>query len=155
MRRVALRRVPMRRGTRRVGQAARERVRAGGVLAKGRESATLAAWRALVADLTERCDGRCENPLCRRRGPVEPHHICRRSQGGSDDPNGIVMLCRACHEATEAAFARGRLLVEPLGFGLFRFRREVRTWKGRPLLSSTQAIYARRGADHATTARCP
>lgn len=147
MRRVALRRTPMRRGTRRVGQAARERVRAGGVLSKGRESATLARWRVLVADLKERCGGRCEMPWCARRGRLEPHHVTKRSQGGPDAPGGVVMLCRDCHRATERPYAKGRLVVTPFGFELFCFALETRLHKGAPLLSSQVANYARRRAD--------
>ncbi len=145
MRRVALRRTPLRRGTRRLGQAARERVRAGGVLAKGRPSATRAQWRAFVADLTERCSWRCENPLCWCRGPVEPHHEPKRSRGGGDlDPAHIVMLCRDCHRATDRAFREGRLLVRPLGLEFFEFALEVRAHKGAALLSSQVTSYARR-----------
>ena len=31
-------------------------------------------------------------------GPLDPHHILRRSQGGSNDPENLVTLCRAHHD---------------------------------------------------------
>ena len=97
------RRTPLRRGKplqRRVpiGAAARRRIRAGGVLAKGRPSATRAGWRALTALVRARSGGRCEfvmdNIRCHRRGE-QKHHKRRRSQGGTDtaenlaDPLGV------------------------------------------------------------------
>ena len=40
----------------------------------------------------------CQNPECRRRSlRVEAHHIVFRSEGGSDEPENLVTLCRACH----------------------------------------------------------
>ena len=64
---------------------------------KGRAKATrLKAIRPL---LEARSGGRCENPLCRTvRRPLDPHHIVKRSQGGSDDPaTNLILLCRADH----------------------------------------------------------
>lgn len=120
-RRIPLRRSAMKRGTHRVGAASRARVRAGGVLALGRPSATLAEWRGVVADVIKRADGRCENPLCRRRTHLDPHHVVKRSQGGTDRPGNIVALCRTCHRQTDAAYADGRLVVWADGAGAFTF----------------------------------
>ena len=45
-------------------------------------------------------------------------------QGGSDfDLDQLVALCRRCHELTDAPYIKGRLVVTPLGDGLFRFDR--------------------------------
>jgi 5-methylcytosine-specific restriction endonuclease McrA len=56
--------------------------------------------RELVAALAEAF------PICQRCGKarsVDPHEKKKRSRGGSIlDPANIAMLCRACHEFTEA-----------------------------------------------------
>ena len=40
--------------------------------------------------------------------------------GGSDhDLDRLVALCRPCHERTDARYAKGRLVVRPLGAGQF------------------------------------
>ncbi len=39
-------------------------------------------------------------PLCDKPA-VSPHHIKPRSQGGTDDPRNIVMLCKSCHDEVE------------------------------------------------------
>ena len=103
---------------RRLGQAARERVRAGGKLAVGRESATLEQWRAIKALIFVRAKGRCEvNPV---HPAVDVHHAIKRSQGGSDlDRDYLVALCRWHHDQTDAPFAQGRLVITPLGGGKF------------------------------------
>lgn len=35
-------------------------------------------------------------------GPCDPHHIHRRSQGGQDTPENLVVLCRAHHDWVHA-----------------------------------------------------
>ena len=49
----------------------------------------------------------------------EVHHIRKRAQGGSDfDRDRLVALCRpCCHAQTDAPYARGRLVITPLGQG--------------------------------------
>lgn len=48
--------------------------------------------------------------------------LLKRSQDGSDfNPNRLAALCRACHEQTGAAYARGRLVGTLLGVGRFSF----------------------------------
>jgi len=39
-------------------------------------------------------------------GPLDPHHILRRSQGGTNDPDNLVTLCRAHHDWVHAHPAR-------------------------------------------------
>ena len=39
-------------------------------------------------------------PVCGSAGPLERHHVVRRSQGGGDGPT--VTLCRDCHMAVHA-----------------------------------------------------
>jgi 5-methylcytosine-specific restriction endonuclease McrA len=52
------------------------------------------------------------------------HHVVKRAQGGSDfDLDRLVALCPPCHARTDAPYARGRLVVTPLGKG--RFTAEV------------------------------
>jgi hypothetical protein len=58
------------------------------------------------------------------RSRLEVHHVVKRAQGGSDfDLDRLVTLCPACHAQTDAPYARGRLLITPLGAG--RFTAEV------------------------------
>jgi hypothetical protein len=57
-------------------------------------------------------------PGCGRGGALEVHHIVKRAQGGSDfDLDRLVALCPPCHARTDAAYARGRLVITPLGAG--------------------------------------
>jgi hypothetical protein len=49
-----------------------------------------------------------------------PAHVVKRAQGGSDfDLDRLVALCPPCHVQTDAPYARGRLVVTPLGGGRF------------------------------------
>jgi hypothetical protein len=58
----------------------------------------------------------------RRHRPA--HHVVKRAQGGSDfDLDRLVALCPPCHAQTDAPYARGRLIITPLGDG--RFTAEV------------------------------
>ncbi|MDQ7822416.1 MAG: HNH endonuclease signature motif containing protein [Candidatus Eremiobacteraeota bacterium] len=40
---------------------------------------------------------RCQTPGCRCRRGLHVHHIIRRSQGGTDAPWNLIVLCEACH----------------------------------------------------------
>jgi 5-methylcytosine-specific restriction endonuclease McrA len=47
-------------------------------------------------------------------------HVVKRAQGGSDfDLNRLVALCPPCHAKTDAPYARGQLVITPLGDGRF------------------------------------
>lgn len=94
---------PMRRRVR-VGAASRRRVAGGGVLALGRPSSTLAEWKKTKQRLWDAALGRCE--VCSRPG-VDADHIVKRSQGGSDNLDNLVLLCRRCHQLKDV----------PVGFG--------------------------------------
>ena len=43
----------------------------------------------------ERCKGRCE--YCGKKA-IDPHHIIYRSQGGSNEEENLIALCRKCHD---------------------------------------------------------
>ena len=103
----------------RLGAAARRRIKAGGSLAKGRPSLPLVEWNALKARVFLRAGWRCEH--CHRKLHLDPNHVVKRSQGGADTDDGVVALCRSCHDLTDWPYARGRLIVTPLGGGRFRF----------------------------------
>lgn len=96
-----MKRSPMKRGTRPVGAAAKARREHGGPRVVGRESLPVPEWMVLKAALYHRAHGRCENPLCRRAGGLDPHHVVKASAGGADTAENIVMLCRRCHDATD------------------------------------------------------
>ncbi len=102
----------------RVGQAARRRIRTGGPLALGRQSADLEAWREIRAQVLARAQWRCQ--ACHVRTRLEVHHVIKRAQGGSDfDLDRLVALCPPCHAQTDAPYGRGRLVITPLGEGQF------------------------------------
>ena len=46
--------------------------------------------------------------------------VLKRLQGGSDfDLDRLVAVCPPCHAQTDAPYARGRLVITPLGAGRF------------------------------------
>jgi hypothetical protein len=48
---------------------------------------------------------RCRCERCRKRGPVDPHHVFARGMGGAgrlDLPENLIALCRWCHDAFHA-----------------------------------------------------
>ena len=71
----------------------RTRMRRVGKKGRARSKRLEAARPALEA----RSGGRCEIPWCRRRGPLDPHHIVKRSQGGDDTLDNLLHLCRRDH----------------------------------------------------------
>ena len=56
-------------------------------------------WRKARTAVLERCGG-----ICEARGvgcvgvAVHVHHICRRSQGGTNDLSNLLGLCFVCHQ---------------------------------------------------------
>jgi len=77
----------------------------------GRPNVNRTLWEAMKRALWVRARGRCE--ACRSvSGPLDPHHVQKRSQGGDDSLWNLVLLCRPCHQRTDAPFQTGRLLVE-------------------------------------------
>lgn len=128
MRRTPMKRgKPMKRGTTRVGAAARKRVQAGGPRVKGRHALPLKEWRALVADLTARASGRCENPWHftlggQSRGVLDPQHVPKASQPGArDDADHVMIVCRfPCHNLMDNVADDKKITVEPLGEESFR-----------------------------------
>lgn len=105
----------------RLGAAARRRVLAGGVIAKGRPSLPLAEYRALVSDLFfNRAGGRCE--YCRTtRGPFDPDHVVDRGDGGADSRDNLLILCRRCHDRKRTPYRDGRLRIFAAGQEVFFF----------------------------------
>jgi hypothetical protein len=65
------------------------------------DSAKGKVYKALVTGLLARCGRRCENPWCRVKAALDPHHVVKRSQGGEDTADNLVMVCRYCHGATD------------------------------------------------------
>ncbi len=122
-RRTLSRRVP-------IGRAARRRRWAGAPRAIGRQAASVGEWAAIRELILARARWRCQ--ACGSRARSDIHHVLKRAQGGSDfDLDGLVALCRVCHEQTDASYSRGRLLVRPLGGGRFAFelvRGDPRQW---------------------------
>ena len=82
--------------------------------------------------------GRCVVPGCRCTTYVDLHHLDLRSDGGSNDPENLVVLCGAHHRALHT----GRLTAEGTPSTGLRFRHADRTIYGRapsPALSDVAA----------------
>jgi 5-methylcytosine-specific restriction endonuclease McrA len=115
----------------RIGARARRRVLEGGPRATGRRAASREEWAAIRELVLARARWTCQ--ACGMRRRLDVHHVIKRSQGGSDfDLDRLVGLCRSCHEQTDAPYARGRLVVTPLGVGAFQFAvlRRADKWAG-------------------------
>lgn len=113
MKRSRLRRgKPLARGGKRLGRRRQ---------ASGRPSLPPAEWKVLVAEATRLDRGRCANPYCRKRGPLDPQHVKKRSQGGADSIENVLMLCRKCHDLADNAPAATKLYIIPLAPGTFAF----------------------------------
>ena len=56
---------------------------------------------------------------CGSAGPLELHHVRKRSQGRDDKPENLLTLCRFCHERTDRPYSKGRLVVKPTMSGSF------------------------------------
>lgn len=82
-------------------------------------------YRELVVSIIRRAGDRCENPWCRRRAFLDPAHFPKRSQGGTDDQDHLLALCRWCHDLADNTphDVAGHLEVEPLGGERFLIRR--------------------------------
>ena len=76
-------------------------------------------WEKACRVVLRRAKGRCE--VCGRPAPLDVHHIVKRSQGGSHDPDwNLIALCRPCHDRTDAPYSKGRLIITPVGMGFYR-----------------------------------
>jgi 5-methylcytosine-specific restriction endonuclease McrA len=57
---------------------------------------------ALRPALMARCHEWCETEMWVHSGPwrgrLEPHHKLRRSQGGQNTMENVIMVCRPCHQ---------------------------------------------------------
>lgn len=108
-------------------------VRKSGIVS-GRRALNRAGWIALKQQIATRSGGLCEVviaytlewdgdllPLVRRcvRLAVDVHHVQKRSAGGADDPDNCIAICRQHHDRTDWPFAKGRLVILPLGRGAF------------------------------------
>lgn len=51
-----------------------------------------------IRQVLERDDYRCRG--CGNTRHLELHHIIFRSQGGTDEADNLVTLCRRCHQRT-------------------------------------------------------
>ena len=84
----------------------------------GRPSVDLAGWRVLRAKVFARAGNACE--YCgNRRGPLDPHHVVARSQGGADSYDNVIVLCRVHHDMVNAPYNKQRLMITPSGMGQF------------------------------------
>lgn len=55
-------------------------------------------------------------------GPIDVHHVIKRSHGGTDTPDNAVALCRGHHDMTDWPKAKpGRIGITALGNGAFQW----------------------------------
>ena len=53
-------------------------------------------WKKRVEQVMERDGHKCR--MCgKSEGLADVHHIIKRSQGGGDDMDNLILLCRECH----------------------------------------------------------
>ena len=81
--------------------------------ARGRENTAPSRTTQSVPPRIRRCvlrraRHRCEVPTCRNSVFLDVHHCTLRSEGGTNDPNDLVVLCGAHHDAVHD----GRLRIE-------------------------------------------
>src|SRR5262245_41037964 len=94
----------------------------------GRAAATRSEWQVIRLAVVLRARFRCQ--ACHQRATLDVHHVVKRAQGGSDfDLDQLVALCHHCHDLTDAPYIKGRLVITPLGDGVFRFDRVWRSTK--------------------------
>lgn len=90
---------------------------------------------AIRRQVMRRDGGRCQAPGCRCSLWVDIHHIRLRSEGGTHDPDQMVVLCAAHHRAAH----RGALLLEGTVSSGFEFRHADGTRFGGPVHAETAA----------------
>lgn len=80
-------------------------------------------WATVKAMVLVRDKWRCR--VC-HDWAADVHHVQKRSTGGKarrpylDSPENLISLCRSCHTRTDAPYALGRLVIQPLGLGKFQ-----------------------------------
>ena len=82
--------------------------RAGAPAGLKRQRATQRTRPAVRREVSWRDRGRCVVPGCRNATYVDIHHLDLRSEGGSNAPDNLVVLCGAHH----GALHRGRLRID-------------------------------------------
>ncbi len=55
-----------------------------------------AQWREVRRVVLKRDGNRCR--ACKRGGSLDAHHLLKRSQGGKDEANNLIAVCRECHD---------------------------------------------------------
>ncbi len=82
------------------------------------------ALKKLRAHVMARAGRECECPEDLRGGhwgPLDTHHVVKRSQGGKDVATNAVLLCRRHHDMTDWPTTIGRLVVTHLADERFYF----------------------------------
>lgn len=137
----------------RPGAAARKRVRSGGVLSKGRSSATKEGWLAIVAAVRRRANDRDE--IFPDLAGTDPAHVLSRSPrgwrgGGADATWNVIWLSRTTHRLQDRPYSKGRLVYEFVDCSAgrcchgqeeprhVRWSIERRLGKGKPLIEVLQ-----------------
>ncbi|MEZ4339635.1 MAG: HNH endonuclease signature motif containing protein [Sandaracinaceae bacterium] len=79
--------------------------------------------------------GRCAVPGCSHRAFAQVHHVVPRADGGGHDPDGLIALCSAHHDAVH----RGTLVVTGTFSAGFGFRHADGRVYGSPHMCAAQA----------------
>jgi 5-methylcytosine-specific restriction endonuclease McrA len=71
------------------------------IFKRGRLRLSRYKWKKRVEQVMERDGHKCR--MCgRSEGLADVHHIIKRSQGGGDDMDNLITLCRNCHNKQHA-----------------------------------------------------
>lgn len=96
----------------------------------------LTEWERIKAGVSARDSHRCIR--CGTSRHLDPHHRRLKSQGGEDQPQNLIMLCRTCHDVVHAnrADAEKAGLIVQAGADPLKVPVEHREWDVPVLLTS-------------------
>ena len=63
------------------------------------------SYRAIL----EACNARCTNPKCRSKNNLTINHKIPLSQGGTNDPENLEILCERCHKKFHGTYYSKKL----------------------------------------------
>lgn len=67
--------------------------------ARKAEAKALREWLKLRRSIIHRDKRKCQ--MCGKKSDLEVHHIKPKENGGGDNPENLITLCRACHDIAE------------------------------------------------------
>jgi len=111
----------------------------------------LREWDRVKTLIRIRSGGRCEVVVDGHRcvrDAKDGHHVVKRSQGGDGSVQGVIDVCRPCHDRTDFPYYLGRLVIRALGHQ--RFACEVRWDVSKAAVLRREQLVAEHGGATAT-----